>query len=72
MVEEERYCIDVLNQIEAARSALSKIALGWRRPRSANALQGGKGATEAQLQEPDGAVGRAATAGMTVYTTGFG
>jgi DNA-binding FrmR family transcriptional regulator len=28
MVEEERYCIDVLTQIEAAQAALNKIALG--------------------------------------------
>jgi DNA-binding FrmR family transcriptional regulator len=28
MVEEDRYCIDVLTQISAARAALDKIALG--------------------------------------------
>ena len=28
MVEEDRYCIDVLTQIEAAEAALNKIALG--------------------------------------------
>lgn len=28
MVEEERYCIDVLTQIAAIRSALDKVALG--------------------------------------------
>ena len=28
MVEEDRYCIDVLTQIAAARAALDKVALG--------------------------------------------
>jgi DNA-binding FrmR family transcriptional regulator len=28
MVEEDRYCIDVLTQIRAARAALDKVALG--------------------------------------------
>jgi DNA-binding FrmR family transcriptional regulator len=28
MVEDERYCIDVVTQINAARAALDKIALG--------------------------------------------
>ena len=28
MVEEERYCIDVLNQIQAIEAALDKVALG--------------------------------------------
>jgi DNA-binding FrmR family transcriptional regulator len=28
MVQEERYCIDVLTQISAARAALDKVALG--------------------------------------------
>jgi DNA-binding FrmR family transcriptional regulator len=28
MVEEERYCIDVLTQISAAQAALDKVALG--------------------------------------------
>jgi CsoR family transcriptional regulator, copper-sensing transcriptional repressor len=28
MVEEERYCIDVLTQINAAQAALDKVALG--------------------------------------------
>jgi DNA-binding FrmR family transcriptional regulator len=28
MVEEDRYCIDVLTQIAAAQAALEKIALG--------------------------------------------
>jgi len=28
MVEDERYCIDVLQQISAAQAALDKVALG--------------------------------------------
>ena len=28
MIEEERYCIDVLTQISAAQAALDKVALG--------------------------------------------
>ena len=28
MVDEERYCIDVLNQIQAIEAALDKVALG--------------------------------------------
>jgi len=28
MIEEDRYCIDVLTQIEAAEAALNKVALG--------------------------------------------
>ena len=28
MVEEDRYCIDVLTQIQAAQAALDKVALG--------------------------------------------
>jgi DNA-binding FrmR family transcriptional regulator len=28
MIEEERYCIDVLTQINAAQAALDKVALG--------------------------------------------
>ena len=28
MVEEDRYCIDVLTQISAAQAALDKVALG--------------------------------------------
>jgi DNA-binding FrmR family transcriptional regulator len=58
MVEEERYCIDVLTQIEAAQAALSKIALGLVDDHVRHCMQGGKGATEEQVQELMGAVGR--------------
>ena len=58
MVEEDRYCIDVLTQIEAAQAALNKIALGLVDDHVRNCMRGGRGASEAQVQELMGAVGR--------------
>jgi DNA-binding FrmR family transcriptional regulator len=58
MVEDDRYCIDVLTQIEAARAALDKIALGLVDDHVRNCMRGGKGASEEQVQELMGAVGR--------------
>ena len=58
MVEEERYCIDVLTQIEAAQAALGKIALGLVDDHVRNCMRGGKGASEEQVEELMGAVGR--------------
>lgn len=58
MVEEDRYCIDILTQIEAAEAALNKIALGLLDDHVRNCMRGGKGASEAQVQELMGAVGR--------------
>jgi DNA-binding FrmR family transcriptional regulator len=58
MVEEDRYCIDVLTQIEAAQAALDKIALGLVDDHVRNCMHGGKGASEEQVQELMGAVGR--------------
>jgi DNA-binding FrmR family transcriptional regulator len=58
MVEEDRYCIDVLTQIEAAQAALNKIALGLVDDHVRNCMRGGKGASEKQVQELMGAVGR--------------
>src|SRR6266513_3404012 len=58
MVEEERYCIDVLTQIEAAQAALNKIALGLVDDHVRHCMRGGKGASEQQVQELMGAVGR--------------
>ena len=58
MVEDERYCIDVLTQIEAAQAALNKIALGLVDDHVRNCMRGGKGASEEQVQELMGAVGR--------------
>jgi len=58
MVEEDRYCIDVLTQIEAAQAALDKVALGLVDDHVRNCMRGGEGASEEQVQELMGAVGR--------------
>jgi DNA-binding FrmR family transcriptional regulator len=58
MVEEDRYCIDVLTQIEAAEAALNKIALGLLDEHVRNCMRSGRGASEEQVQELMGAVGR--------------
>ena len=58
MVEEDRYCIDVLTQIEAAQAALNKIALGLVDDHVRNCMRAGKGASEEQVQELMSAVGR--------------
>jgi CsoR family transcriptional regulator, copper-sensing transcriptional repressor len=58
MVEEDRYCIDVLTQIEAAEAALNKVALGLVDDHVRNCMRGGRGASEEQIQELMGAVGR--------------
>jgi CsoR family transcriptional regulator, copper-sensing transcriptional repressor len=58
MVEEDRYCIDVLTQIEAAQAALDRTALGLVDDHVRNCMRGGKGASEEQVQELMGAVGR--------------
>jgi CsoR family transcriptional regulator, copper-sensing transcriptional repressor len=58
MVEEERYCIDVLTQIEAAEAALNKIALGLLDGHVRNCMRADEVASEKQVQELMGAVGR--------------
>ncbi len=58
MVEEERYCIDVLTQIEAAQAALNKIALGLVDGHVRNCMRADEVASEEQVQELMGAVGR--------------
>ena len=58
MVEEDRYCIDVLTQIEAAEAALNKVALGLVDDHVRHCMRGGRGASEAEIQELMGAVGR--------------
>jgi CsoR family transcriptional regulator, copper-sensing transcriptional repressor len=47
MVEEDRYCIDVLTQIGAAQAALDKVALGLLDDHARHCVVGG----EASLQE---------------------
>ncbi len=61
MVEDDRYCIDVLTQINAVQAALDKIALGLLDGHTRHCLVGeGSGPTtpEAQADELMGAVGR--------------
>jgi DNA-binding FrmR family transcriptional regulator len=62
MVEEDRYCIDVLTQIEAAEAALNKIALGLLDDHVRNCMRRGKGASDDQVAELMGAVGRLVSA----------
>jgi DNA-binding FrmR family transcriptional regulator len=61
MVDEDRYCIDVLTQISAVRAALDGVALGLLDDHVRHCLvAGGGGPTEPddQVQELMGAVGR--------------
>ncbi|MGI8937627.1 MAG: metal-sensitive transcriptional regulator [Iamia sp.] len=61
MVEEDRYCIDVLTQISAIRVALDKVALGLLDDHARHCLIGGEGGPtdrNDQVQELMGAVGR--------------
>ena len=61
MVDEDRYCIVVLTQIAAIQAALDKIALGLMDDHARHCMRGGKGASEEQVQELMGAVGRLVT-----------
>src|ERR1700712_4146832 len=61
MVEEDRYCIDVLTQINAIQAALDKVALGLLDGHARHCLVGHGGGPEdpeAQVEELMGAVGR--------------
>ena len=61
MVEDDRYCIDVLTQIAAARAALEKISLGLLDDHARHCLLGegeAPGDPQAQADELMGAVGR--------------
>jgi len=61
MVDEDRYCIDVLTQISAIRAALDKVALGLLDDHARHCLVGhGGGPTDPdeQVREIMGAVGR--------------
>jgi CsoR family transcriptional regulator, copper-sensing transcriptional repressor len=46
MVEEDRYCIDVLTQISAARAALDKVALGLLDDHAHHCVMGAETAAE--------------------------
>lgn len=61
MVEQERYCIDVLTQINAVRAALDKVALGLLDGHAQHCLAGGQGGPsdpQEQVEELMAAVGR--------------
>jgi DNA-binding FrmR family transcriptional regulator len=61
MVEEDRYCIDVLTQINAVRAALDRVALGLLDGHTRHCLVGeGGGPTDPdeQVEELMSAVGR--------------
>lgn len=61
MVEEDRYCVDVLTQISAIQAALDKVALGLLDGHARHCLAGhGGGPTnpDEQVDELMGAVGR--------------
>ena len=61
MVDEDRYCIDVVTQINAARAALDKVALGLLDGHVRYCLIGGHGGPtdpDEQAMELMGAVGR--------------
>jgi DNA-binding FrmR family transcriptional regulator len=61
MVEEDRYCIDVLTQISAVQAALDKIALGLVDGHARHCMQGkGEAPTDPddQVDELMGALGR--------------
>jgi DNA-binding FrmR family transcriptional regulator len=61
MVEEDRYCIDVVTQINAARAALDKVGLGLLDGHVRHCLIGGHGGPsdpDEQAHELMGAVGR--------------
>jgi CsoR family transcriptional regulator, copper-sensing transcriptional repressor len=61
MVEDDRYCIDVVTQINAARAALDKVALGLMDGHVRHCLVGGHGGPadpDERAEELMGAVGR--------------
>ena len=60
MVEEDRYCIDVVTQISAAQAALDKVAIGLLDQHARHCLvEGhGEGEPEALADEMMGAVAR--------------
>jgi DNA-binding FrmR family transcriptional regulator len=61
MVEDDRYCIDVITQINAISAALDKVSLGLLDGHARHCLLGeGEGPADpgAQVEELMGAVGR--------------
>jgi DNA-binding FrmR family transcriptional regulator len=59
MVEDDRYCIDVLTQIAAVQAALDKVALGLLDDHARHCVMGAAdGERAAKTEELMGAVGR--------------
>jgi DNA-binding FrmR family transcriptional regulator len=61
MVDEDRYCIDVITQITAIRAALDRVALGLLDEHARHCLVGGHGGPtdpDEQADELMAAVGR--------------
>jgi DNA-binding FrmR family transcriptional regulator len=59
MVEDDRYCIDVLTQIAAVQAALDKVALGLLDDHARHCVVGGpEGQQEERTEELMAAVGR--------------
>lgn len=59
MVEDERYCIDIITQISAAQAALDKVALGLLDDHARHCIIGGKkAAQDERTAELMGAIGR--------------
>ena len=60
MVEDDRYCIDVITQISAIQAALDKVALGLLDDHAANCVIGGAEDRPAEELKDElmGAVGR--------------
>lgn len=60
MIEQDRYCIDVLTQVSAIQAALDKVSLGLvdGHVRVCMSGEGDGGATAAQVEELMGAIGR--------------
>ena len=48
MVEDDRYCIDVLTQISAVQAALDKVALGLLDEHARHCVVGSEGDTQAE------------------------
>jgi DNA-binding FrmR family transcriptional regulator len=59
MVQDDRYCIDVLTQISAVRAALDKVALGLLDDHTRHCVMGAEGAERIdRTDEMMAAVGR--------------
>ena len=62
MVDEERYCIDILTQVNAVKAALDKVAVALLddhvRHCVADAVRAGAGAGDAKIRELSAAIGR--------------